>query len=39
MKLLITGGCGFLGAGLVKALESKHELRLMDVVKRDTPTN
>lgn len=36
MKLLITGGTGFLGAGLVKALESKHELRLLDVVKRDT---
>ena len=35
MKLLITGGTGFLGAGLVTALESKHELRLMDMVKRD----
>ncbi len=35
MKLLITGATGFLGAGLVKALESKHELRLMDMVKRD----
>lgn len=37
MKLLITGGSGFLGAGLVGALQSRHELRLLDVVKRDTP--
>ena len=36
MKLLITGACGFLGAGLVEALQSRHELRLLDVVKRDT---
>jgi len=36
MKLLITGGTGFLGAGLVQALAPKHELRLMDMVKRET---
>jgi nucleoside-diphosphate-sugar epimerase len=37
VKLLITGGSGFLGAGLIEALQSRHELRLLDVVKRETP--
>lgn len=36
MKLLITGAGGFLGAGLIAALEGRHELRLLDVVKFDT---
>jgi len=37
MKLLITGAGGFLGAGLIATLESRHQLRLLDVVKFDTP--
>jgi len=32
MKILITGAGGFLGEGLVQALEKNHILRLMDVV-------
>jgi len=37
MKLLITGAGGFLGAGLITALQPRHDLRLMDVVKFDSP--
>jgi nucleoside-diphosphate-sugar epimerase len=36
MKLLITGASGFPGAGLIEALESRHELRLLEVVGRET---
>jgi nucleoside-diphosphate-sugar epimerase len=31
MKVLITGGAGFLGRGMVAAFDAKHPLRLMDL--------
>jgi nucleoside-diphosphate-sugar epimerase len=37
VKVLVTGAAGFLGRGLILHLESKHELRLMDVVDFETP--
>lgn len=41
MKILVTGAGGFLGWGLVRALEEsgRHELRLMDVVDFDEPNH
>ena len=32
MKILITGACGMIARALVKELEPKHELRLLDRV-------
>ncbi|MBN2581499.1 MAG: NAD(P)-dependent oxidoreductase, partial [Planctomycetes bacterium] len=37
MKVLVTGAGGFLGRGLIVPFESKHTLRLMDVVDWPTP--
>lgn len=37
MKILITGAAGYLGRGLIKPFEGKHQLRLMDVVDFETP--
>lgn len=37
MKVLITGAGGFLGRGLISALENEHTLRLMDVTPISSP--
>jgi len=37
MKVLVTGAGGFLGRGLIAALEGRHELRLLDVCDWATP--
>jgi len=35
MKVLITGVSGMVGPGVVRALAGKHELRLLDLVRKD----
>ena len=37
MKILITGAGGYLGRAMIEPFAGHHELRLMDVVKFDTP--
>ncbi len=38
MKILITGACGMVGQDLIKELETKHELRLVDQVLPEEAT-
>lgn len=37
MRVLITGASGNLASGLIKQLESRHQLRLSDIVSMETP--
>ena len=38
MKVLITGACGFIGRNLITELETRHELRLLDMTRPEDAT-